>query len=274
VPRRARRRRASVGRIALGCFTGVVFAFLMLPLLVVFPISVSSASYLQFPPPGFSWQWYQRYLDDPSWIDATIRSFKAAGLCTVLAMGLGVPLSFALVRSRLRGMRIADRLVAAPIIVPTIVVSIAIYSLFAQLRLIGAWYGIAVAHTILALPFVVILVSAGLRTFDEAQEQAAMGLGASWPVAVWRVTLPQLRPSLVSAAFLAFVTSFDELVVAMFLSGASMTLPKKMFDNILMEIDPTIAAVSVLQILLVCLCLGLAALFGKGVVPGGAAERR
>ena len=137
------RRRRGVSQMLLGLFAGLVFLFLLLPLAVVFPISLSSASYLQFPPPGFSWQWYQRYLDDPSWIDATIRSVKVASLCTVLAMGLGVPLSFALVRSRLRGMRIADRLVAAPIIVPTIVVSISIYSLFAQLRLIGAWYGIA-----------------------------------------------------------------------------------------------------------------------------------
>lgn len=262
-----RRRRRSRGRAALTVFTALVFTFLMLPLLVVFPISVSSAPYLQFPPPGFSWQWYERFLDDPLWIEAAIRSFKVALLCTALSMGLGVPLSFALVRSRMRGIRVVDKLVAAPIIVPTIIISIAIYSLFAQLRLIGEWYGIAIAHTILALPFVVILVSAGLRTFDEAQEQAAMGLGASWGVAVWRITLPQLRPSLVSAAFLAFVSSFDELVIAMFLSGASMTLPKKMFDNILLEIDPTIAAVSVLQILLACICLGLATIFGRGALP-------
>lgn len=262
------RRRASPGRIALGLVAGLVFTFLMLPLLVVFPISVSSASYLQFPPPGFSWQWYERYLSDEIWIEATIRSVKVALLCTFIAMLLGVPLSFALVRSRLRAMRIADRLVAAPIIVPTIIIAIAIYSLFSQLRLIGEWYGIALAHAILVLPFVVILVSAGLRTFDEAQEQAAMGLGASWPVAVWRITLPQLRPSLISAGFLAFVGSFDELVVAMFLSGTQVTLPKKMFDNILLEIDPTIAAVSVLQILLACVCLGLASVFGRGVVPG------
>ena len=90
-----------------------------------------------------------------------------------------------------------------------------------------------------------------------------MGLGASWPVAVWRVTLPQLRPSLVSAGFLAFITSFDELVVAMFLSGASMTLPKKMFDNIMMEIDPTIAAVSVLQILFISVLLFFVMRFGR-----------
>jgi putative spermidine/putrescine transport system permease protein len=247
----------------------LVFVFLMLPLLVVFPISISSAPYLQFPPPGFSWQWYQRYLDDPSWIDATWRSVQAATLCTALAMGLGVPLSLMLVRSKLPGIKLLEKFAATPIIVPTIVLSIAIYSIFSRLQLIGAWYGLAVAHAVLALPFVVILVGAGLRGFDQAQEQAAMGLGASWPRAVWRVTLPQLRPSLVSAAFLAFISSFDELVVAMFLSGASMTLPKKMFDNIMMEIDPTIAAVSVLQILLVGVCLGLIALFGRGAPGSG-----
>lgn len=261
-----RARRRSAGNVVLAAFAGLVFLFLMLPLLVVFPISVSSASYLQFPPPGFSWQWYQRYLEDRGWIDATVRSLQVATLCTVLAMALGVPLSFFLVRSRLRGVRALDRLAAAPIIVPTIILSIALYGVFARFQLIGEWYGVAVAHTVLALPFVVILTSAGLRTFDEAQEQAAAGLGASWAVAVWRVTLPQLRPSLVSAAFLAFISSFDELVVAMFLSGASMTLPKKMFDNIMMEIDPTIAAVSVLQILLVGACLGLMALFGRGAL--------
>jgi putative spermidine/putrescine transport system permease protein len=261
-----RPRRFSIGNFLLASFAGLVFLFLMLPLLVVFPISVSSASYLQFPPPGFSWQWYQRYLDDPSWIDATIRSVQAATLCTVLAMGLGVPLSFFLVRSRLAGVRVLDRLSAAPIIVPTIILSIALYGVFSRLQLIGEWYGVAIAHTVLALPFVVILVGAGLRTFDEAQEQAAAGLGAAWPRIIWRVTLPQLRPSLISAAFLAFISSFDELVLAMFLSGASMTLPKKMFDNIMMEIDPTIAAVSVLQILLVGLCLGLTSLFGRGAL--------
>jgi len=255
-----------LGRILLGLAAGLVLIFLMLPILVVFPISFSSASYLQFPPPGFSWQWYGRYLDDPSWIDATVRSVKVAALCTAIAMGLGVPLTFFLVRSRLPGIRALDRLSAAPIIVPTIVLSIALYGVFSDLQLIGEWYGVAVAHSVLALPFVVILVGAGLRGFDQAQEQAAAGLGASWPAIIWRVTLPQLRPSLISAAFLAFISSFDELVIAMFLSGSEMTLPKKMFDNIMMEIDPTIAAVSVLQILLVGLCLGLASLFGRGVL--------
>ena len=119
-------RRRGVSQVLLGLFAGLVFLFLLLPLAVVFPISLSSAASLQFPPPGFSWQWYQRYLDDPSWIDATIRSVKVASLCTVLAMALGVPLTFFLVRSRLPGVRVLDRLAAAPIIVPTIILSIAL----------------------------------------------------------------------------------------------------------------------------------------------------
>jgi putative spermidine/putrescine transport system permease protein len=158
-----------------------------------------------------------------------------------------------------------ERLTMAPIVVPTIILSVAVYGLFASLKLIGEWYGLALAHTVLALPFVVLVVSAGLRDFDRSLEQAAEGLGASRWQTLRRVTLPILRPSLVSAGLLAFVTSFDELVVAMFLSGSRMTLPKKMFDNILMEIDPTIAAVSVMQILLVSLVLLLIGRFGRGL---------
>jgi putative spermidine/putrescine transport system permease protein len=120
-----------------------------------------------------------------------------------------------------------------------------------------------------AIPFVVILGAAALRTYDENYELAAMSLGASRLRAVWRITLPQIRPALISAMFLAFISSFDELVVAMFLGGSNMTLPKKMFDNIVNAIDPTIAAVSVLQIVLVTAVLGLVSKFGAGAAPSG-----
>jgi putative spermidine/putrescine transport system permease protein len=253
-----------LGRWTLRIFTGVVLFFLMLPLTIVFPISVSSAPYLQFPPPGFSWQWYERYLSDPNWIDATVRSLQIATATVVMSLAAGVPLTFSLVRGSYPGKTIIDRLMATPLIVPTIVISVAIYGVFSTLRLIGAWYGLAIAHTLLALPFVVILVSAGLRGLDPNLEQAALGLGANRLTAIMRVTLPQIRPSLISAAVIAFITSFDEIVVAMFLSGSRMTLPKKMFDNIRMEIDPTIAAISVLQILLIAAVLLIAARFGRG----------
>src|SRR5262249_32591016 len=179
-------------------------------------------------------------------------------------LAVGMPLAFSLVRGRYVGRTLLDRLAIAPMIVPTIIISVAIYGIFAKLRLIGAWYGIALAHTILALPFVIIILGAALRGLDESLEQAALGLGASRWLAIRRVTLPEIRPSIVTAAVLAFITSFDELVVAMFLAGSQMTLPKKMFDNIRIEIDPTIAAVSVLQILIITIALLIAQRLGRG----------
>ena len=254
-----------MSRRALVIACAAIYFFLMLPLLVVFPISLSSAAYMQFPPPGLSWQWYERFLDDPQWVDATVRSLYVGVATAVLALALGVPLAFSLVRGKFPGRVLIDRLALAPVIVPTIILSVAVYGLFAKLKLIGAWYGLVVAHTVLALPFVVLVMTAGLRDFDRGLEQAAAGLGAGRVRTLLRVTLPLLRPSLVSAGLLAFISSFDELVVALFLAGPNMTLPKKMFDNILMEIDPTIAAVSVMQILLVSVVLVLIGRFGRGL---------
>jgi putative spermidine/putrescine transport system permease protein len=264
-----RRARASRGRWHFGLYAGcaLVFFFLMAPLVVVFPISLSSSAYLQFPPPGWSLRWYEAYFADPSWIDATVRSLKVAAATTVLSTLLGTLLAFSLVRGRYPGKSVVNQISLLPLIVPVIVYSIAVYGWFGQLRLIGQWQAIVLGHTVHAIPFVVIVVTAALRTFDISQEQAAMSLGASRAVAVWRITLPQIRPSLISAAFLAFISSFDELVVAMFLGGSNMTLPKKMFDNIVNEIDPTIAAVSVVQILLVTLVLIVVSKLGAGAVP-------
>lgn len=262
-----RRRPRSLFRSLLAIYCAVVFFFLLAPLFVVFPISVSSARYLTFPPPGFSLQWYESYLNDPAWIQATIMSIKVALGTTVLATVLGTLVAFSLVRGRYPGRAMIDRLVTAPIIVPNIIIAVALYGLFARFHLIGEWYGVMIGHTIYAIPFVVLVVGAALRTFDVTQEQAAMGLGASRLRAVMRVTLPQLRPAIISAAFLAFITSFDELIIALFTSGVNATLPKKMFDNIIFEIDPTIAAVSVLQILLVAIVATLASRFGVGINP-------
>ena len=255
MPERGRGRRKGTawlaGRGALRVFCGLVLTFLVLPLLVLVPISFSSGTYLRFPPPGFSLKWYHRYFEDTGWIDATWRSFEIGAATTLLSLLIGVPLAFGLVRGRFAGRKLIEHGISAPMIVPHIIISIAIYGLYSKLGLIGEWYGVAVAHTVLALPFVVIVLTAGLREFDQSLEMAARGLGASQLAAVRTVTIPMLAPSFYSAAFLAFITSFDELIVAMFVAGANMTLPKKMFDTILAEIEPTVAAVSVLQIVLV-----------------------
>lgn len=245
----------------------LAFVFLLLPIVIVFPISFSSAQSLQFPPPGWSLRWYAAYLADPVWIEATVRSFRIAGATTILATVLGTLLAFSLVRGAYPGKTLVMQVATAPLIVPTIIYAVAVYALFSRWRVIGSWEAIVVGHTIHAIPFVVLIVAAALRTFDPAQEQAAMGLGASRFTAIRRVTLPQIRPAIVSAAFLAFITSFDELVIAMFLGGSRVTLPKKMFDNIQLEIEPTVAVVSVLQIALVTAVLIVVSRFGAGSKP-------
>lgn len=265
--RRSARSRWRAWHYALFAFTALVLLFLMAPLVVVFPMSLSSSAYLQFPPPGWSLRWYAQYLSDSTWIDATYRSIKIALATTVLATVLGTALSFSLVRGRYPGKEFVNQISIMPLVIPVIIYSIAVYGWFGKLQLIGHWEGIVLGHTVHAIPFVVIIMTAALRTFDTAQEHAAMSLGASRARAIWHVTLPQIRPSLVSAAFLAFISSFDELVVAMFLGGSNMTLPKKMFDNIMNEIDPTIAAVSVIQVVLVTVVLVVVSKLGSGAVP-------
>lgn len=261
------RRPAQSLRLVLNVWTALVLAFLMAPLLIVVPLSFSSSPYLRFPPPGWSLRWYAAYLQDQAWIDATLRSLMIGACAAVLATTIGSLLAYGLLRGRFPGRGVINRILLAPLIVPTIIYAISVYGLFAYFRWIGDWRAIVLAHTVQAIPFVFIVVAAGLRTCDENLELAAMGLGAGRLQSIWRVTLPQIRPALLSAMFLAFIASFDELVIAMFLGGSNMTLPKKMFDNILNEIDPTITAVSVLQVGLVTALLLAASRFGAGVVP-------
>jgi putative spermidine/putrescine transport system permease protein len=242
-----------------------VFAFLMLPLVIVFPLSVSSASYLQFPPPGYSWRWFRSYLESASWVQATALSIQVGCMTALLAVLLGVPLAFYLTRTRMRLIgSVVDKLSVSPLIIPSIVTAVVVYRLFASYQMIGTTAGLVLGHSILALPFVIVAVSAGLRTFDPALEDAAMGLGANRFRAVIHVTLPQLRPSIFSGAFFAFMASFDDLILALYLSGSNMTLPRKTFENILFAIDPTIAAVSVLQILFVLALGGAWYFFARG----------
>jgi len=240
--------RGRIGGIILKLWAYLVFALLLLPLLVVVPISFSGGAYVRFPPTSYSLQWYEAYLGDPAWITATLLSLKIGFASTFLTMLLGLPFALAVTHGLRRWSGALEKLAMAPMIVPTIVYAVSMYALYSDLGLVGNWYGIALAHAVTCLPFVTVVLCAGLRDFDIDQEHAAIGLGASRFVAFWRITLPQIKPSVYSAAFLAFIMSFDELVISMFLSGSFGTLPKKMFDNVRLQVDPTIAAVSVIEI--------------------------
>jgi putative spermidine/putrescine transport system permease protein len=192
------RRGPSLRRGLLAAYCTMVFAFLMLPLFVVFPLSVSAATYLQFPPPGLSWRWFQNYFGSPSWISATVVSVEVACATALLAALLGVPLAFYLTRGGPRMLVAAvDKLVVSPLIIPSIITAIVTYRLLAPYHMVGTKTALVLGHTILALPFVVVVVTAALRSFDTTLEAAAMGLGASRLRAVLRITLPQVTPSLI-----------------------------------------------------------------------------
>jgi putative spermidine/putrescine transport system permease protein len=228
----------------------LIFLFLVLPIFIIIPISFSESRFLEFPPKGFSLQWYDKYFSSRNWTSATLRSFEVGILTTLFATILGTLSSFALVRGDFHGKRLIYGAILSPLITPVIITAIAIYYLFSRLHLIGSIWGLVLAHTILALPFVVVNVTATLQGFDVTIERAALSLGANRLVTFLRVTLPIVWPGIMSGALFAFITSFDEVVIAIFICGSKPTLPKQMWDGIRIAINPTISAVSSLLIVL------------------------
>lgn len=242
------RQGAGFGDVAVTLSAWTAFLFLMLPSVIVVILSFSSAQFLSFPPPGFSLQWYIAYFGDWNWIEATYRSLVVAIVVMICATILGTMASLALVRYPVRGASIFYLFFISPLIVPTVVLGISMYSVLAAMQLIGGYSSLVIAHTILALPFVVMNVTAALHDFDETLERAARSMGASPLETFYKVVLPVIRPGIFSGAILAFITSFDEIVVALFLAGTNPTLPKKMYDGIQVQISPTLTAVGTIFI--------------------------
>ncbi len=235
----------------------LILAFLALPIVVVIVASFSSASYLTFPPPAFGLRWYRAFVETPGWLASTWLSLCVAGAVVVLSTVLGTLAAMGLARLPRVARALATGLILSPLIVPVIVVAIGIYYAFSRYGLVGSPVGLALAHTCLAVPFVVTSVGASLAGLDRRLEQAALSLGAT-PWGTFRqVTLPLIRPGVLVGALFAFIKSFDELVVALFLSGSgAVTLPRRMWDDLRFAIDPTIAAVSTLTIVLTAAVLG------------------
>ncbi len=241
-----------------------VLAFLLLPTLLVVPMSFGRNPYLEFPPTGFTLQWYEAYFIDRGWMSATLFSARIAILVALLSTAIGTLASLALVRGRLRGRAGLQLLIISPVIIPTVAIAIAAFLFFARLQMIGSLLAFVLAHTVLAVPYVVLTVSAALTRVDADLDLAAMGLGASRAEAFVRVTLPLILPGVLSGAVFAFIISFDEAVVSFFLSGVhDKTLPRLMFENIELRLTPTIAAVSTLLTALSLVALSLVLLLGR-----------
>jgi putative spermidine/putrescine transport system permease protein len=252
-------------RLWLYVLAGAVLAFLLIPTLIVIPMSFSASQYLEFPPKKWSLRWYEHYFSSATWMSATATSLKAAALTSLLATPIGTLAAYGLSASRLRVARVLQVLLITPMIVPVILIAVGVFYVYVKVKLNNSLMGLVLAHTMLAVPIVMIVVASALKSFDMNQEMVARSLGASRPRAFLTVTLPQIRFAVVSAAVLSFLTSFDEVILALFVSGgANSTLTRQMFLALRDQIDPTIAAISTIMILVTTLMFMLVQVFGRG----------
>lgn len=240
-------KRPPVARIAFAVFVGLVLAYLMLPVLIIVPMSFSDARFLSFPPSSFSLRWYEAYFGNRNWMMATQVSFGVAALTVAIATPLGVAAAYAIVNSRLRIMRAIHMALMLPLIVPIIIIAIGIFFVYAKLGLVATIPGLVLANVMLGLPYVITSVVAGLQSFDPTQEMVARSLGMNRLRSFLAVTLPQIKASVLAGAIFAFISAIDETIIALFVSGGQyQTLTKRMFTALRDEIDPTIAAISTL----------------------------
>ena len=229
----------------------VVFVgfWLIVPILIVVPLSFAKQPSFVFPPRELGLNNYVNFFTDPRWIGSLSVSVRLAVAVAVISTVLGVLASFGLTRGRYWGKSAIQGLLLLPIVAPGIVVAIAVYAFFIKLQIVGSWLAFILAHTLIALPFVIVTVSSALSTVDRRLELAAGSLGASPLRTMLRVTIPIIMPGILSGAVFAFVTSFDEVVVALFIQSPTLyTLPTMMWRSVTSEIDPTIAAASTLLI--------------------------
>jgi putative spermidine/putrescine transport system permease protein len=226
----------------------VVMAYLLLPLLIILPISLGKSNFITWPPSGVTSKWYATYASSPDWIHATVNSFEIAGITTALSLALGLPAALGLARSRsrLRGPVLAFML--SPLIIPNIIAAIGILFFFSKFNFTGNVFSVAFGDTIEALPLATLVMLAALRNFDPAIERAAASLGAGPLRTVFKVTLPILAAATVTAALFAFMHSFNSLLMAMFIGGINATTLSKQMWQSLDDYEPTITAVSMLMI--------------------------
>lgn len=252
-------------RTVLGTIAGLAVLFLLAPLGLLITLSFDSSQWLQFPPPGWTIQWYQQVFSDPDWLNSFLVSVELGVAVTLAALLFGLLAGFALARGSFPGREILRGFFLTPMIMPSIVLGIALYIAFLRLHLAGTFFGFVLAHLVLALPFSIVAITSALEQTDKSLEDAAMLCGASLWEARIRVILPAIRHGIFSAAIFSFLTSWDEVVVAIFMSSPGMqTLPVRMLGEVRQNLSPDIAVVSSLLVLGTILLMGLATIFSKG----------
>lgn len=223
----------------------LILLYLLAPVIVVVTTAFTTTPYPLFPPPGLTFKWFHRFLTMSEFTEAVQRSTLLAATSTFIASVLGTFSALALGRFRFAGRDAMAAFMLSPILFPTIVFGLALLVFYNRVGLSGTFTGLVIAHSILITPFVVRLVMASLSEFDPALEEAARNLGAGWWRTFMLVTLPLIRPGLLAGAVFAFILSFDELVVTLFLAGPDMTtLPIRIYTYVEFSSDPTVSAIS------------------------------
>jgi putative spermidine/putrescine transport system permease protein len=241
---------------ALIAFSALVLAFLVLPIFVPVPLSVNSEAFFTYPLKGFSWRWYRDVLGSGQWRDAIWHSMVIAIGVTIVATSLGTLAAVGLSSPSMPARRSIMAILISPLIVPIIITAVGAYLFYAPIGLANSFLGIIIAQTTVASPFVVVTVGASLANFDRTLMRAAAISGARPIMAFQRVMLPSILPGVLSGAAFAFVASFDELVIALFLAGPRQrTLPMQMFVGLREHLDPTITAAATLMMSLSILLL-------------------
>lgn len=243
----------------------VVLTFLLAPMVVVVLIAFSSAPYLTFPPPGYSWRWFLAFFDDANWLEATWFSLGVSTAAAATTLAVGTPFAFALARGRFAGRRLLWLLAVSPMILPHIVIGLGLFFTFVAIGLNGHPASFWIAYAVTGLPYVVIILVSALGRFDRDVERAAQSLGAA-PLTVFRtVTLPLLAASFTAAFLFAFLSGFDDLIIGLFLSSPrGTTLAIRMWEDIRLEISPKTAVVGALQLTVLLLLLAIRTVIRRG----------
>ncbi|RWE20830.1 MAG: ABC transporter permease [Mesorhizobium sp.] len=229
---------------------GAVLLFLVAPLLAVIPLSFNSVPFFTYPMSGFSFRWYEEFFFSSRWQSGLMNSMLVGIASTLLATVLGTLAALGLSRPNFPFRTIVLSILISPMIVPTIITGVAVYFLYAYVGLVNSYTGLILAHTTVATPFVVITVSATLVGFDNSLARAAAGLGAPPLTVFFKVIFPLIFPGMVAGALFAFATSFDEVIIALFVAGPQQrTLPLVMFTGIREQISPTILATATVLVM-------------------------
>lgn len=232
-------------------FVGLVLLFLISPIIAVMPLSFNSETFFSYPMPGYSLRWYEDFFFNDRWTSALKMSFLVAICTTILATFLGTLAALGLARADFPSKSTVMAVLISPMIVPVIISAVGMFKFYAQLGLASTLAGVILAHTALATPFVVITVTATLTSFDKTLMRAGASLGAAPHTVFFKVVMPLILPGMISGALFAFVTSFDEVVVVLFLASPEQrTLPLQMFSGIREMISPTITAAATVLVLI------------------------